>query len=53
MRRFKEFLYRLSLFVVVYLLFSLINWTFNVSQWGDFSVFCLGLLGLVIIINEL
>lgn len=48
MKRIKSMLTRISIFIMTYLLVPLINWTFNVSLWRDFSIFMLALTGLVL-----
>ncbi len=38
--------------IVLYLFFSLLNWTFKTNEWGGVSIFIFALCGVVIILDE-
>jgi len=47
--RFFKFL---SFMIVLYLFFSLLNWTFKTNEWGGASIFLFGLAGIIVILDE-
>lgn len=38
--------------IVLYLFFSLLNWTFKTNEWGGASIFLFGLAGIIVILDE-
>jgi hypothetical protein len=49
----KDRLRSILLLLVLYLFFSLLNWTFKTNEWGGVSIFFFALCGIIIITKQI
>jgi hypothetical protein len=42
----------LGFMIMLYLFFSLLNWTFKTNEWGNLSLFVFAIFGVIIILEE-